>query len=46
LAAGWNTTLLVAFDAYALLKKMVSDKFIPQAPDVDGWEINRLLKKS
>jgi hypothetical protein len=46
LTAGWNTTIFVAFDAYGLLQKFVADKFIPRAPDVDGWEINRLLKKS
>lgn len=43
LTAGWNTTISVAFDAAAELQKFVSENFIPEAPDVDGREINRML---
>ena len=43
LTAGWNTTISVAFDAAAELQKFVCENFIPEAPDIDAREINRLL---
>ena len=43
LTGGLNTTISVAFDAASELQKFVCENFIPEAPDVDGREINRLL---
>ena len=43
LTEGWNTTISVAFDVASELQKFVCENFIPEAPDVDAREINRLL---
>ena len=43
LTAGWNGTILVAYDVVANLRKFVADNFIPELPDVDGQEINWTL---
>jgi hypothetical protein len=38
LTAGWNQTILVAYDDVLDLRKVVADNFIPDFADVDGQD--------